>query len=276
MIPLLLLAMLPLDLAPGTASLPAVSDGLNLEAVLEGRRVGARLTNLGKRPLQILVGYTCGGPEPFLAVVDGKVLSFQTASITCTGNAMQIETLRPGAQRIIPSSTIILDGAPHHLAVRYENRAYDWNKEQWHGHIQSVAISVGGAAVDLQLRATPKPGGEVELEAIHTYNGPTQLRFATNWIGVCPGPIDSLILDGKTRSFIEPQVCDGPAGVATEAVASGGRFVTHGRIKLERGIHQLRARYEVGEGILLIAGVKGNIGDFEGVVESPEVEILVK
>ncbi len=271
MMPILMLALL--DLA---GSAPPGSEGLRVDAILHERRVDAQLTNTGKRPLKILVGYTCGGPEPFTAVIDGGApQSFQTAPVVCTGNAMVVETLAPGARRIVPSSTLILDGAAHRLAVRYQNQSAAWNQEQWHGSIESSTVQIGAASLSLELRATPGLGGTVELEAIHVFRGPTQLRFITAWAGVCAGPLDRLIVDGKVQAFFEMTACDGPVAAVVETLAPGGRFVSHGKVHLTPGWHQLRARYQVSASDLRIAGTKGNLGEWSGEVDSPEVRVRV-
>jgi len=270
---LLLLALLPLDLA--AVKQAPERGGLRLEAVLEGRRIGARLVNGGAAPLDVLVGYTCGGPEPFVAVIDGQERSFQTGLVVCTGNAMVIEHLGPGAARLVPSQTLILDGAAHAVSVRYRNPPASWANKLWHGELTTPPRRVPAAELEVELRAKSNQPGTVDLEMIHRWHGATRLRFFTGWAGVCASPADQLLLDERPRSFIETP-CDGPAAPLTEAVAPGGSFVTRATLHLERGIHRLRTRYRVTPEQITQIGIKGNIGDFVGEAETPEINLQVR
>jgi hypothetical protein len=137
---LLLIALLPLDLAVVGAP-PATAGGLRIESVIEGRRVGARLTNTGAAPLDLLIGYTCSGPQPFVAIIDGVERSFLTRSIECDKNVEHIERLVPGASQRVLSETLVLDGAAHELAVRYAPPAGRAAK-LWHGALRSPPMHV--------------------------------------------------------------------------------------------------------------------------------------
>jgi hypothetical protein len=183
-----------------------------------------------------------------------------------------IEKLAPGASRIVESKTLILDGEAHDLVVRYRvNRGWGG---AWAGTVASRAQRVAQAGLSVLLQA--KGGaGTIEVEIEHRYHGPTQLRFLTGWAGVCAGPQDGLLLDGVARGFIEVP-CDGPAAPLTEAVAPGGRFVTRGTIHVAPGYHRVRARYRVEQRTMQVFGIKGNIGDWTGDVESPEVDVMVR
>lgn len=261
---------LPLDLT--TATSPSLAGGLQVDAVLQGRRVAARLTNVGHKPLDVLVGYTCGGPEPFVAIVDGVSRSFQTGMIVCTGNAMVLEHLLPGASRLVPSQTLILDGAAHELVVRYHSEALE--KKWWSGTLTSSPLTLTEGELDVTLRATPKSDGAVELELVHRWHGHTNLRFLARWIGVCARPHDALFVDEKPNGYVE-NACAGPAAAETETVSPGQAFTNRATIHLARGWHRLRARYRVTAEDMRLVFFKGNIGDWLGEVETPEIEVRV-
>src|SRR5262245_54981520 len=57
-----------------------------LTAVVEERTVGVRLTNGGTKPLSLHLGWSCSGPRPFVALIDGKERSFVTSEKRCTRN----------------------------------------------------------------------------------------------------------------------------------------------------------------------------------------------
>jgi hypothetical protein len=266
-------ALLPLDLAAVDA---AAGSGVHVEPVLDGRTVGARLSNAGKQPIDVLVGYTCGGPESFVAIVDGVERSFQTGTIVCSGNAMRIERLAAGGSTVVRTQTLVLDGAAHTLAVRYAPRTAVGGK-LWHGAVTSARVAVPRAELALSLRATPGPtGGAVAVEITHLWQGATHLQFFARWLGACAGPADTLIVDDLARGFVE-NACDGPAAGAAEPLGPGESFVNRGVVHLPAGLHRVRARYRVtADDYRIVFGKKGNIGDWTGEVETPEVEVLVR
>lgn len=275
MIPLLVLVLLPLDISIADTA-TAGAGGLRIEAMAVGRRVGARLVNTGKAPVDVMLGYTCGGPEPFTAIVDGAERSFVTGSVVCSGNAMIIERIAPGGRREVRSETLILDGERHRLAVRYRYPRAEINPKVWNGDITSAAISLEAAQLALDLRAgAVGKGGAVAFTMEHRWRGAARLRFLAEWTGACARPQDEFIVDGEPHATVET-ACAGPSASLVRAVAPGESFTTSVTLHLPRGRHKIRARYRVAADDWRTVGSKGNIGDWTGDVESPEIEVSVR
>jgi hypothetical protein len=152
MAPLILLAILPLDLIdPAPAPAPAAAaNGLRIEATVENRRVCAVLTNVGARPIEAEIGYSCSGPDPFEAIVDGTAKSFVDPATDCSKNVPQTAALAPGEQRRVDSRSVILDGNPHRVAVRYRSAGYE--RGTWRGQLTSATIQVPAGDPNLPLQ----------------------------------------------------------------------------------------------------------------------------
>src|SRR5438094_43944 len=118
MLPLFALALLPLDLA-NPAAPAAAADGLRLVAAVEDGVVVADLDNVGARPLQVMVGYSCGGPTPFEAVIDGAARPFVTPVRACDKNVTVLRLLPPRGRLRVASERVLLDGQTHRVEVRY-------------------------------------------------------------------------------------------------------------------------------------------------------------
>jgi hypothetical protein len=245
MIALVLLALLPLDVSPPDAS-PAGAP-VRMEVALDGRLVRARLTNGAPRRLLVFTGYSCSGPEPFSAVVDGEVRPFASDPVGCAKNVPVERWLGPGEQLVISSQTVILDDQPHRVAVRYEVPAAT-ERGRWSGAVTSPVVSVGRSTLELSLAIGPRIRGEKTPVVItHIWRGAGPAVFLIETVGACPMPQDVLIVNGVVRSLGPEAACAGPAAYRTARVEPGQPFATGGSILLAPGRHTIRARYEVVE-----------------------------
>jgi hypothetical protein len=100
------------------------------------------------------------------------------------------------------------------------------------------------------------------------------MRFLSEWKGVCPGPLDALVVDGVARGLVPIEVaCDGPALPVAEVLRPGERYVTRGRLVLPRGIHEVRVRYAIDAATAAMIDRADNMGTWTGSAESPEVTV---
>ena len=256
----------PLDLTT-TVSSPSEADGLRLDAVLQGSQILAQLTNTGTAPLEVLLGYRCGGPRPFIAVVDGVVRSFQRV-LACRDETPLTVRLLPGATQRVPVGPTIRDGRAHQLVVRYQQLQ---EPKLWKGLLTSAPLAVAAGTFEIALRANPKPGGAVDLEFSHRWHGPTTVRFLARLLGACPRPYDRLSIDGADYGLVAETACAGPGGNPRELLAPGETFTTHATIRLAPGRHHLRAQYSVPANEIIVGGIE----DWHGEVETQELEVRV-
>jgi len=257
--------LLPLDLATSTVPLSSRHNGLRVEAVLVGRRVAARVTNESKKPIELLLlGHQCV-VVPFSATVDGEWRSFPEP-MGCPWLRESVEMLAPGAATLVESTTI-LDGNAHTFSVSYQPSMVD-------DGLTSPTLKVARLDLDVGLRATPRRGGRVDLELIHRWRGDHSVRFFARWLGACFGPLDQLYVDGTIHSFHDLP-CDAPTAPGIEALGPGGQFINRATIRLQAGTHHLRFVYAVTSHDTEMIEKKGNIDEWIGSVESPEVEIRV-
>ncbi len=265
MIALLAVALLPLDLADPAGAAPA--GALRLAAVVEDDRlVAAELENVGARPLRVVLGYTCGGPEPFEALVDGAARPFVPEPRPCDKNVLAVETLPPRGRRRVASASVVLDGRPHRVAVRYRPPNVDG---AWMGALISPAIAVGAGplAIELKLRPGPVRDGErVDLEIVHTWRGPTQMRFLKGWYGVCGGPLDQLTVDDQPTAFRRHVNCDGPVMPEVVVLQPGGSWTTTGSFLAAPGRHRVRVRYLMDASLARAVDRPDNVGTWLGEV----------
>jgi hypothetical protein len=283
MAPLILLAILPLDLIDPAPAPAATANGLRIEATVEERRVGAALVNVSARPIEAMIGYSCSGPEPFEAIVDGATRPFADPPVACTRNASMVARLAPGERKPVPSRTVELDGNAHRVAVRYR-LARPADRGTWRGELTSTAIQVPAAArparssgLEMEVRAKVGAirggGAQVAIEVVHRWHGPTPERFLEGDRGACAGPQDYLLVDGKTVSMVAPVVCDGPSAPISEEIAPGGQWTTHGQIVLPVGRHRLQAVYQIDAAHAAMIDRPDNMIVFRGEARSPAITI---
>lgn len=273
MAPLLLIALLPLDLADPTA---AASDGtLRVEAVVDGGKVAADLVNGSGRAVHTPLGMTCSGPLAFTAWVDGVEHGFAEPGRDCHANAIDWADLAPGERRRVPSRLHVGPGA-HQVVVRY--RPDPGLGGGVRGELRSNGLVTGGGPLQLELRAqvgAVRDGAQVAVEVVHRWRGATQLRFLRGWLGVCAAPKDGLRFDGQARPMVEPVACDGPAAPDWVTVQPGGSFTTRGMLIVAPGRHRLRAVYDVEPPEIIFWPRKDNVGEYAGHAESAEIALEV-
>jgi hypothetical protein len=276
MIPLLL-ALLPLDLIdPSTAS---TANGLHLDAIVEAQQVSAELTNVSNHPQRLFLGYSCSGPEPFEAVIDGIRRPFVSKVIDCSKNISRVEVLAPGERRRVPSATVLLDGETHRVAVRYAPGSGD--DRSWGGALTSAPITVHAGQLSIEVVAKPsaiRDGVLVTIDIIHRWYGKAPIRFHKGWVGVCGGPIDQLFVDGEPRAFTQHVNCDQLPPIDVEVVPPGGVWITHGSVVVAPADrpHVLHARYSVDPVQAAVAQRADNMDVYVGRVESSEVWLNLK
>jgi|GEM_PF-2558287 len=265
----------PMDLTATNPSLsqPPGHGGLHLVAHVDhtrGRLVAAQLVNDGNTPVEVLLGYSCGGPEPFQMIENGVSRSFQTGKVVCTGNSFFPAKLAPGAGWDVPSRAIILDENEHTIRVSYTASI----PKLWTGTLVSAPIHVSATDFTMRLIAKAAPNHAVEVELVHVWRGNRAFGFLTRWIGVCASPADELFVDDLPYSFIE-NACDGPTA-AVEEPLTNGEFVNRATIHLRPGRHRLRASYRITEETLRVLPTPSSLPRWVGFVSAPEVEIEVR
>jgi hypothetical protein len=276
MAPLLLLAML--DLATATPGMGDQKDGLKIVATVDNGVLGARLINVGPKPLNVMVGFSCSGIEQFSYSVDGgEPQQFDAPARDCLRNVPVPMLLAAGREYAIPTHhSRIFQGATR-VVVRYENRDESRiHAPVWRGRIQSAPLMLGPANLDVKLHVTvekPGPVYRLGLEAFHDYHGSTKMRFLTGDNGVCQTVQDVLVVDGAVQPFVPSIPCNGPWAPRLELLSPGGRFVIRGSIELPPGHHRLTARYAVEALQVGFIPGKGDFSDWIGSVDSPTAEI---
>lgn len=126
----------------------------------------------------------------------------------------------------------------------------------------------------MDLRATIGPirdGAQVSIAVKHRWHGDTPERFLEGDRGACAGPQDYLLVDGKPRSLVQEQVCDGPWAPSAREIAPGGAWTSVGEILLTPGRHRLRAVYRVDKRQADLLGRADNMIVYRGEVRSPEL-----
>jgi len=279
---LLVLALLPLDVAPpARQGATDTADGLKLSTVIEDNELVAYLENVSQRRIRIFVGWSCGEAGPFTAVVDRDRRPFAFRAEACTANEPQFETLEPGARRAA-RSRVRHDGGAHAVASVYrvdlERLALSSRRLDgvWSGELTSMPVHVDPTLEVMLGKVVQAQGGVVSFEIEHLYRGARPLRFLSGWKGPCGAPEDVLLVDGTVRGLGPDKTCDAPAQPEVQTLAAGRRFSSQGRVTLTPGRHRLTARYHVDAGKGHFAERGGEVGAWSGSVDSPEILVEVR
>jgi hypothetical protein len=168
------------------------------------------------------------------------------------------------------------------VAVRYRP-ALVAERGNWRGELTSATVQVpalprtgaASGALVVEVRATVGAirggGARVAIEVVHHWFGPTRERFLEGDRGVCAGPQDYLLVDGKPMPMVDPVSCDGPAAPIAEEIAPGGQWTTNGRIIVPVGRHRVQAVYRVDAGHAAMIDRADNMIVFRGEARSPEI-----
>jgi hypothetical protein len=91
----------------------------------------------------VWIGYSCAGPEPFSAIVDGEVRPFVAPPRDCDKNVTLTRWLAPGEPLDVVSRTVTLDRKPHDVAVRYRvTKQYAPSPDTWIGELASPPLHI--------------------------------------------------------------------------------------------------------------------------------------
>lgn len=236
--------------------------GPDLAALIEERTLGVRLKNSGAKPLALHLGWSCSGPSPFAASIDGQEQPFVTTEQTCTVNSPLAQTLAPGASTVIWSKTLVLDRGAHRVQVRYSPQRdpmFDAKAKYWLGEATSPILAVPKAAANrpsssarLAIRAWVE---ENELAVGFHNEGPVPIhlylgRGCRNRTGTIPGQgIFTTEIDGKTKAFVPPPCATPVPNV--ETLVPGGRLIKWlGKVDADQRPHRIVVRYKVQPGEL--------------------------
>jgi len=224
----------------GRADPPPRSEGsgLRLRTVLAGRRVRARLVNVGKTDLFIFVGMSCGGPSPpFFLIVNGLERPFRYGQSACVSTVAKIEKLAPGRSYQLLSDPVD-DWTRYRVSYRSRHYCARGAEECWRGALATAEVRRAADEITLSLRLVQASRGALTLEISHRNAGREPLEVGIGPPDRLPG--DALWEAGRQLT-LEP-LTPRDRGVAA-VVRPKERLAARYRVKLGPGGHHLRAAY---------------------------------
>jgi len=252
------------DLASAT---PAPTTGeLELVPVNVGGYLGARFTNRGARPIDVVVSTSCAGTTPITARL--SLPSGPATPLTTTRPRPSVDkdaswlvrTLGPGdATTVVSNNVRIVTRARPAYTLTYSVKQVTVRSE----HLAPVAD-------EPPLRVTVRIDGAEALVEHVIARGAPRRRYFVGWVGACRSWKTQLVADGvPVDDWPEaPRVCDGPVLPDIRKLAGGDSFVVRGPLPARLRGRPVRARF-TGETFAGISTMGAPF--FVGTVESEAV-----